>query len=264
MRHLFSKPRLALILTGLGLVGLLAFWQTGRANPIPPSVVVPSSVGFGGFGGSVAASSTALSRGPRPVAFGGFGGAVEEDTPPEARQVYVQTPVSAKAAAIWFNLQKPVSMPFADETPLEDVIKYIRSATVSDELPQGIPIYIDPAGLQEADKTMLSPITLNLEGLPLALTLRLALKQLDLVYQVLPEGLLYITYIHSHDHNAVDPLPTLLNEVRTLREDLLRANQPSLENELKTLRGEVQSLRDEVQSLRKELSSPEKTNPPDK
>ena len=85
----------------------------------------------------------------------------------------------------------------------------VRSVATSDEeeFPDGIPIYVDPAELQEADKTTQSPITLNLDGLPLAFTLKLALKQLDLAYEVRPEGLLYIRYIHSSDAHEDNPYP---------------------------------------------------------
>jgi hypothetical protein len=37
------------------------------------------------------------------------------------------------------GLERPISMPFPQETPLEDVLKYIKLATVSDQLPYGIP-----------------------------------------------------------------------------------------------------------------------------
>ena len=47
-------------------------------------------------------------------------------------------------------------MSFPQETPLEDVLKYIKDATQDEAagLPTGIPIYVDPVGLQDADKTM--------------------------------------------------------------------------------------------------------------
>ena len=48
-------------------------------------------------------------------------------------------------------------MSFPNETPLEDVLKYIKQATQGPN-DAGIPIYVDPQGLQEADKTLTSPI----------------------------------------------------------------------------------------------------------
>ena len=144
-----------------------------------------------------------------------------EEALPDAPQVFVQTPMTEKSARIWLKLQEPVKMPFANETPLEDLLKYVRSATSDEEeFPDGIPIYVDPAGIQEADKTTQSPIVLNLEGLPLAFTLKLALKQLDLMYEVRPEGLLYITYVGSSDAHEDEPYARLLNEIRALREEV--------------------------------------------
>ncbi len=89
-------------------------------------------------------------------------------------------------------LAKQVAMPFAAETPLEEVIKYIKTTTADGMFQQGIPIYVDPVGLSEAEKTMASPITINLEGIPLRTSLRLLLKQIDLSYYI-KDGLLIIS-----------------------------------------------------------------------
>ncbi len=103
----------------------------------------------------------------------------------------------AKTMKILEKLDEPVSMAFDQETALEDVLKYIKSATSSPS-DNGIPIYVDPVGLQEADRTMTSPVRLDLEGVPLKTTLRLLLKQLGLTYTV-KDGLLTITSEDSHD-----------------------------------------------------------------
>ncbi len=58
-------------------------------------------------------------------------------------------------------------MSFAEETSLEEVLKYIKEATKSSELPNGIAIYVDPIGLQEAEKSLTSTIQMDLEGVPL-------------------------------------------------------------------------------------------------
>ena len=50
---------------------------------------------------------------------------------------------------------------------------------------QGIPIYVDPVGLQEAEKSMKSTVrNMDLEGVPLRRTLQLLLDQIDLAYFV--------------------------------------------------------------------------------
>jgi Domain of unknown function (DUF4139)/N-terminal domain of unknown function (DUF4140) len=96
------------------------------------------------------------------------------------------------------ELGKFVSMNFPNDTPLNDVVKYIEQSTVGPAFPQGIPIYVDPQGLQDADKTMASTIAINLEGIPLRTSLRLLLKQLSLIYHV-RDGLLIITSTQTDD-----------------------------------------------------------------
>lgn len=100
----------------------------------------------------------------------------------------------ARTRRIWAELDKPIAMPFASETPVEDVLKYINSATQGPGLPDGLPIYVDPMGLLEAEKSLLSPVTLEMEGVPLRVTLGLILKQLDLIYRV-EDGVVFITYV---------------------------------------------------------------------
>jgi hypothetical protein len=89
-------------------------------------------------------------------------------------------------------LGKEIEMSFANETPLEDVIKYIRTSTQSPEFPDGIPIYVDPVGLQVAEKTKTSPVTMDLAHVPLRTSLKLILEQIDLTYTI-KDGLLTIT-----------------------------------------------------------------------
>jgi hypothetical protein len=82
-------------------------------------------------------------------------------------------------------------MPFGTETPLRNVFQHIRESARD---PQGkmIPIYVDPIGLQEAEKTLDSPILIQLEDVPVRTTLRLILRQLNLIYKV-EDGMLKIT-----------------------------------------------------------------------
>ena len=97
-----------------------------------------------------------------------------------------------KSQMILAKLDEPISMSFNEDTPLEDVLKYIKQATTTKTY-TGIPIYVDPVGLQEAEKSMTSTVrNMDLEGVPLRRTLQLLLKQLDLIYFV-EDGLLYIT-----------------------------------------------------------------------
>ncbi len=74
-------------------------------------------------------------------------------------------------------------MRFPTQTPLEDVLKYIVQAT-RDADGKGIRYTVDPLGLQEAKVTMISPVSMELEDVPLKHSLRLCLKQLGLAYAV--------------------------------------------------------------------------------
>ena len=94
-------------------------------------------------------------------------------------------------------------MQFPNDTPLEDVLKYVRVSTQGPGFTNGIPIYIDPVGLQEVEKTTASPIRIDLERVPLRTSLRLALTQLGLTYQV-KDGLLTITSAAAEDSTISD------------------------------------------------------------
>jgi hypothetical protein len=99
--------------------------------------------------------------------------------------------LSLPSARILEALDRPIPMHFPDETPLRAVLDHIKRATSSPSHP-GIPIYVDPIGLQEAERSLHSTVQIDLEGIPLRETLRLGLAQLGLTYEV-KEGYLRIT-----------------------------------------------------------------------
>jgi hypothetical protein len=103
--------------------------------------------------------------------------------------------VVAANARILEALERPIPMRFPNETPLEDVVKFIQAATSGPD-DHGIPIHVDPVGLNEAEKTITSPVVVDLEGVPLKTSLRLILRELGLEYGV-REGVLLITYPHG-------------------------------------------------------------------
>ena len=121
-----------------------------------------------------------------------------------------------KKGSLRERLEKPLTMSFANETPLEDVLKYIKDATAG---PNGkpIPIYLDPKGLQEAGASLNSTVIIDLDDVPLRMSLRLILKQLGLAYCV-RDGVLIISSVQGirqelveaagaafgHSANAVD------------------------------------------------------------
>jgi hypothetical protein len=94
-------------------------------------------------------------------------------------------------ARIRTALERPIPIHFAQGTSLEDFVRYIRTAAPCAD-GKAMPTYVDPIGLQEAEKTMASSIALELDGVPLKTSLRVALSQLGMNYEI-REGVLQIT-----------------------------------------------------------------------
>jgi RNA polymerase sigma factor (sigma-70 family) len=88
-----------------------------------------------------------------------------------------------KNLAVIKKLEEPVTLHFPMETPLELVLKHIKDASRGAD-GKKLSIYVDPRALEEADKTMGSPVFIDLEDVPLRFSLRLLLKQLGLAYCV--------------------------------------------------------------------------------
>ncbi len=116
-------------------------------------------------------------------------------------------------------LDTPISMSFANETPLEDILKYVKQATFEEGKTVAIPFYVDPRGLEEAATTLTAPIIFEMEGVPLKTTLRLMLKQIDLAYCV-RDGVLIISSVEGI-HQELEEA----NEERDLEEEV-EASKP--------------------------------------
>ncbi|AMV36756.1 RNA polymerase sigma factor [Planctomyces sp. SH-PL62] len=154
-----------------------------------------------------------------------------------------------KSAAILKKLDQPLAMNFPNETPLEDVLKYVRQATQG-EHDAGIPIYVDPLGLNEADKTTTSPISIDLDGVPLRRTLQLLLKQLTLVYFV-EDGMVVITSTES-GRNGLGPE---MASPSPLEQELDRASRGEMTlDELKAFSEKLKAIQ-EVRTLNEKLNS---------
>ena len=108
------------------------------------------------------------------------------------QQVDHAADTSPATKAAMEKLKQPIVMPFRYETPLSEVIHYIRSATKQGPGDPGIPIYVDPLGLEKARRSMQSRVVIELEGVPLKTCLELLLRQLGLDYRV-KNGQLSIT-----------------------------------------------------------------------
>jgi RNA polymerase sigma factor (sigma-70 family) len=146
--------------------------------------------------------SNVNSAGARMGGMGGMGGGGGRDEGPDPRVEIARMAAaissvdkSPRNQAILKTLDEPVTLHFAVETPLEEVLKHIKDNLKG---PDGkkLPIYVDPEGLQEAEKTMASPVTIDLEDIPLKFSLRLVLKQLGLAYCV-RDGVLIISSVEG-------------------------------------------------------------------
>jgi hypothetical protein len=105
--------------------------------------------------------------------------------------------ITAADSRILEALEQPIPMRFTDQNTLGDVVACVKNARLTPSDP-GIPVYVDPIGLQEAEKSLGSTVSIDLEGVPLKTTLRLCLDQLDLTYFV-QGGCLQITSKERED-----------------------------------------------------------------
>lgn len=80
-------------------------------------------------------------------------------------------------------LRRRVTLEFPDPTPLDDVLRAIRSATKSATLPDGLPIKVDPEELEKAGTTADATVTIQSDG-RLAASLRRLLEPLGLTYEI--------------------------------------------------------------------------------
>jgi len=142
-----------------------------------------------------------------------------------------------RSLAVLKTLDEPVAMKFPNETPLEDILKYLREATRGAN-GGGLQIYVDPVGLQEAEKTLTSPVSIDLEGIPLRRTLQLLLAQIGMVYKV-EDGILFITASGSGNAKLeppmVTPSPLMQMQERAERGEMTAAERKAFIEMLKDL-----------------------------
>jgi len=146
-------------------------------------------------------------------------------TDPKVRRVYLKRSLTEKNAGVLAALQKRVAIPFDRVTPLSDFIQHIKTSTVTPERPKGVSIYIDPIGLDEAEKTDTSPIRLGVSDVTLAQALKTALNQIGMIYWVEDDGLVVISAADSQqaeesrssDLEILELIQHLRDEIAALR-----------------------------------------------
>ncbi|MHC5541664.1 hypothetical protein ACYOEI_25870, partial [Singulisphaera rosea] len=122
-----------------------------------------------------------------------------------------------QSRTILTKLKGAYDVAFPDGAELDSVLKSIREATRAPGVP-GIPIYVSPLGLQEANQTMSSIATFDGKNTPLGVALRRALRPLGLSYHV-KDGLLVIdsrlAALEVRMENLEDKLDRFLDSVKT-------------------------------------------------
>ncbi|MHC5539942.1 hypothetical protein ACYOEI_17115 [Singulisphaera rosea] len=109
---------------------------------------------------------------------------LENGFPQASSLAALLTEIPDPDGAVLKALERSVPLPFPNETPIHAVLAHIRSMTRSPELPNGLSIYVEPVALLEVEKTLNSPVHIDLADVPLSDSLRLVLRQLDLDYIV--------------------------------------------------------------------------------
>ncbi len=102
-----------------------------------------------------------------------------------------QPGVGPRDRAILAKLDIPISLRYPKGATLRRVVSDIKRA-IKGPNDASIPVHVAPDGLKRGDKTMSSPVTMELKGVPLRTTLRLLLAQLGMGFYV-EDGLLIIS-----------------------------------------------------------------------
>ena len=99
---------------------------------------------------------------------------------------------AASDKAILMALDQPFDAKLIPRPTLALLLQEIKRVTRNGVLWDGIPIFVDPIGLQEAGVTMNSPVTVSSKAVTIRKALQDALGQLKLVYTV-KDGWMMIT-----------------------------------------------------------------------
>lgn len=129
--------------------------------------------------------------------------------------------VSASEAWTWLLLHEEILLRFPEETPLGDVIKAMQRGTVGKGPGgRGLVVHLDPAGLREAGKAADSPVTIEMERVPLCTSLGLVLKQLGLGFSVRDDGVLVVTHFTVAEDDLLMDEAEAIEGYQLLRYDL--------------------------------------------
>jgi hypothetical protein len=127
-----------------------------------------------------------------------------------------------RTEGIFDALDQPIALSYADGAALDAVLKDIKMRTTKNpslpKIPAGIPIYVDPIGLQEAERSLSLTVKRppSADTLTLGEHLRRVLDPLGLGYQV-KDGFLMITSKEAVDVPVGDDMDPYLQYRDVLR-----------------------------------------------
>jgi hypothetical protein len=105
---------------------------------------------------------------------------------------------NANEEAIRVALNQPLDLKLIPKLTLALLLTEIKRVTRNGVLWDVIPFFVDPIGMQEAERSMNSPVTVSSQSVPIKEALDEALSQLKLDY-VVRDGFLWITSKESID-----------------------------------------------------------------
>jgi hypothetical protein len=97
-----------------------------------------------------------------------------------------------RTEAILAMLEEPAAMNLPAITFLDNVLEHIKRATKKGSNDPGVPIYIDPVGLERAERTLHSMVRVPTKAAPLSDILGRGLRSLGMAY-IVKDGLLIIS-----------------------------------------------------------------------
>ena len=232
------------VLTAAGLIVTSAgtFAYQAAAKKVPNAVTGPQQKGYGNANVPKGeATKAGLKSGRSPD----ISGSNVEPQPSE--KAFKRPGSDPNSQALLAQLEEAIPMKFPKPTPLEEVLKYIRQATAGPDH-DGIAIYIDPLDMSEgkniSEELMKTPITIDLENVPLRTTLKLIAEQLSMGYGI-KDGMIVMRPPNMRTRNWHDLMvmeesfpessPLAIEVERARRGELTAAELDKLDEQLKAI-----------------------------
>lgn len=128
-----------------------------------------------------------------------------QNGPPTTAAAPTATPATVEEA-----LLRPARIPFAQPTPLSEVVAFLRELLKA-------PVVLDRAAMARLDITENDTVQLELDGVRLKTALPLLLDQLAMTYRVEPEDNLLVL---TDPEGANDRIDRILVEIERLHDDV--------------------------------------------